>query len=86
MRKMFIISTVAAAALMMGGCARNHAGEGAGIGAAGGAVLGAVAGGDPLVGAAVGAAAGAAIGSTMKKGDGRCYRTDRDGHEYRVRC
>ena len=36
-------------------------------------------------GAAIGAAAGAVGGALIKK-DGRCYRTDRNGYEYEVRC
>jgi len=44
-----------------------------------------VTGGDVAEGAAIGAAAGAVGGALIKK-DGRCYRRDRDGHEYEVRC
>ena len=36
-------------------------------------------------GAVIGAAAGAAVGSLVKK-DGRCYRVNRNGTQYEVRC
>jgi len=75
-----------AAALAVSGCAQNYGGEGAAAGGAAGAIIGAATGGDVLAGAAIGAAAGAVGGSLIKKNDGRCYRRDRDGREYRVDC
>lgn len=77
----------AAAALSLAACAENYAVEGAGVGAAAGAAVGAVTGGDVATGAAIGAAAGGAGGALIKKRDnGDCYRVDRDGREYAVRC
>lgn len=76
----------ALAALSLGACASNYAGEGALGGAAVGAAVGAATGGDIATGAAIGAAAGAAGGTLIKKNDGRCYRIDRDGRERRVSC
>ncbi|MCM0000947.1 MAG: glycine zipper domain-containing protein [Erythrobacter sp.] len=77
----------AAAALSLGACADNYAVEGAGVGAAAGAAVGAVTGGDIGTGAAIGAAAGGVGGTLIKKRDnGDCYRVDRDGREYSVRC
>lgn len=76
----------AAGALALSGCAGNYAGEGALAGGVGGAVIGAATGGDVATGAAIGAAAGAAVGSVVKKKNGRCYRVDRNGYEYQVRC
>ncbi|MDE1917578.1 MAG: hypothetical protein KGJ57_12470 [Sphingomonadales bacterium] len=81
-----MISTLAAGALALGGCAHNYAGEGALGGAGVGAVVAGVAGGNVVTGAAVGAAAGALVGSTVRKGDGYCYRHDRQGYEHRVEC
>lgn len=77
----------AAAALSLGACADNYAVEGAGVGAAAGAAVGAVTGGNIATGAAIGAAAGGVGGTLIKKRDnGDCYRVDRDGREYTVRC
>lgn len=77
----------AAAALSLAACAENYAVEGAGVGAAAGAAVGAVTGGDIATGAAIGAAAGGVGGTLIKKRDnGDCYRVDRDGREYTVRC
>jgi len=72
-------------ALTLGACASNYAGEGALAGAAVGAGVGAVTGNDIGESAAIGAAAGAVGGALIKK-DGKCYRTDRYGDEYRVDC
>lgn len=72
-------------ALTLGACASNYAGEGAVAGAAVGAGVGLVTGGDVAEGAAIGAAAGAVGGALIRK-DGKCYRRDRDGYEYRVDC
>lgn len=72
-------------ALSLGACADNYAAEGALGGAAAGAGIGAVSGGDVGTGAAIGAAAGAIGGALIEK-DGKCYRRDRDGREYEVRC
>lgn len=83
-RKM-LIPVVAAGALALTGCAGNYAGEGALAGAAGGAIVGAATDGNVGKGAAIGAAAGGVVGALIKK-DGRCYRTDRYGYEYEVRC
>lgn len=80
-----LIPLAAVGALALGGCASNYAGEGALAGAAGGAVIGTATDGDVGKGALIGGAAGAAVGSIIKK-DGKCYRTDRDGYRYRVRC
>jgi len=71
--------------LMLGACAENYAVEGAAVGAAAGAAVGAITGEDVLTGAAIGAGAGA-IGGALIERDGSCYRTDRDGREYRVDC
>jgi len=80
-----ILPLAAASALVVGGCTSNYAGEGALAGAAGGALIGAATDGDVGKGAVIGGAAGAVAGSLIKK-DGKCYRTDRDGYRYRVRC
>ncbi|WDF71597.1 hypothetical protein [Novosphingobium sp. KACC 22771] len=85
MRKAMMMSVVAGALMLTGGCASNYGGEGALAGAGVGAVVAGVAGGDVATGAAIGAAAGGVAGSTVRKG-GECYRTDRYGREYRVRC
>ncbi len=77
---------VAAANLSLGACAGNYAAEGALGGAAVGAAVGAVTGGDIGTGAAIGAAAGGVGGALVKKDNGECYRVDRNGDEYRVRC
>lgn len=82
--KLFIVP-VAACALAMGGCASNYGGEGALGGAGVGAIIGAASGGNVARSAAIGAGVGAVAGSLIKK-NGRCYRVDRDGREYRVRC
>lgn len=84
MRKIFIASSLAGV-MAMAGCAHNYAGEGALAGGAGGAIIGAATGGDVLEGAAIGAGAGAVAGALIHK-NGHCYRRDRNGHEYRVRC
>lgn len=80
-----LIPLAAVGALALSGCARNYAAEGALGGAAAGALIGS-SHGDAAEGAAIGAAAGAAGGALIKKKDGRCYRRDANGHEYRVRC
>jgi osmotically inducible lipoprotein OsmB len=80
-----ILAASAAAAIALGGCASNYAGEGALGGAAVGAAIGAATDGDVGRGAAIGAAAGAVGGALIRK-NGRCYRTDAYGREYRVRC
>jgi osmotically inducible lipoprotein OsmB len=67
------------------GCAGNYAGEGALVGGAVGAGIGAATDGNVGRGAAIGAAAGAVGGALIRK-NGRCYRTDRNGYEYQVRC
>ena len=72
-------------ALSLGACAENYAAEGALAGAAVGAGVGAISDVEIEEGAAVGAAAGALAGALIRK-DGRCYRRDRDGREYEVRC
>lgn len=77
----------AACAFSLSACAENYAVEGAAVGAAAGAAVGAVTGGDVATGAAIGAAAGGVGGTLIKKRDnGECYRVDRDGREYVVRC
>lgn len=87
MTRIVMMSMIAGAALAMGGCAHNYAGEGALGGAGVGAVISGVAGGNVVTGAAIGAAAGAVAGSTVRKDDqGYCYRRDRDGNEHRVSC
>jgi hypothetical protein len=58
MRKAMMMSIVAGALMMTGGCASNYGGEGALAGAGVGAVVAGVAGGDVATGAAIGAAAG----------------------------
>ncbi len=77
-----ILATLAGAALTMGGCASNYAGEGALAGGALGAGVGAVTDGDVGEGAAIGAAAGAVGGALVKKDRHGCYRYDRDGRRY----
>ena len=67
------IALSATCALGLGACAGNYAAEGALGGAAVGAATSVLTGGSVTRGAAVGA-------------DGRCFRIDDDGHEYRVRC
>ena len=85
MKCIIFLPVAAAGVLALGGCASTYAGEGALAGGLGGAVIGAATGGDVVTGAAIGAAAGGAVGSVIKK-DGRCYRYDRNGRTYRVRC
>lgn len=75
----YVLPAAAAGALALGGCASNYGVEGAALGGVGGALVG---GG---TGAVVGAAVGAAAGSLIKK-DGRCYRVNRNGTQYEVRC
>ncbi len=82
---MILAPILLGSAVTIGGCARNYAAEGALAGAAAGAGVGAVTGGDVAQGAAIGAAAGAVGGALIKK-NGRCYRRDRYGREYQVRC
>ena len=77
MRKWFVVP-VAAAALSLGACADNYAGEGALGGAAAGAAIGAITGGDAVEGAAIGAAVGGAAGYFIDKNDG-CDGYDRNG-------
>ncbi|MEO6715957.1 MAG: hypothetical protein ABIM50_01715 [Novosphingobium sp.] len=84
MRKQ-LIATLFAGALSVTACAGNYAGEGALVKGAVGAGVGAVTDGNVGRGAAIGAAAGAVGGALIKK-NGRCYRTDRNGDEYQVRC
>lgn len=85
MNRKILLPVMAVAALSVAGCARNYAGEDALGGAAADALLGGASGGDVGTGAAIGAAAGALGGSLIKK-HGRCYRRDRYGYEYEVRC
>jgi len=80
-----ILSIAAAGTLGLAGCSRNYAGEGALVGAAGGAAIGAATDGRVGRGAAIGGAAGALVGAVIKK-DGKCYRRDSEGYEYRVDC
>lgn len=80
-----MIATALAGAMAIGGCSSNYAGEGALAGAAGGAIIGGATGGNVVRGAAIGAGVGAVAGTLIKK-NGRCYRRDRNGNEYRVRC
>ncbi|MCY1671625.1 glycine zipper domain-containing protein [Novosphingobium sp. SL115] len=86
MRKIIIASLIMGSAVTLGGCARNYTGEGAALGAAVGAGIGAATGGDIATGAAIGGAVGAAGGSQIRKDGDRCYRRDRNGYEYEVRC
>ena len=83
--RIILASALAVSALGLGACADNYAVEGGLAGAAAGAGVAAVTGGDVEEGAAIGAAAGAVGGALIEK-DGRCYRRDRDGREYEVRC
>jgi hypothetical protein len=83
--KILLVSSLALAALPLGACAHNYAGEGAIVGAAAGAGVAAATGGDVAQGAAIGGAAGAVGGSLIHK-NGKCYRTDRRGREYQVDC
>ena len=85
MQKKWIAPAMAASLAALGACSSNYAGEGALAGAAVGAGVGAVSDGDVGKGAAIGAAAGAVGGALIKK-DGKCYRRDRYGDEYRVDC
>ena len=84
MRKTIIAVTLGCA-LAIGGCASNYAGEGALVGAAVGAGVGAATDGNVGRGAAIGAAAGGIGGALIRK-NGRCYRTNSYGREYRVNC
>lgn len=86
MRKFIMISLIAGSAVALGGCARNYTGEGAALGAAAGAGVAAATGGNIATGAAIGGAVGAAGGSQIRKDGDRCYRRDRNGYEYEVRC
>ncbi|GAO55937.1 MULTISPECIES: glycine zipper domain-containing protein [unclassified Novosphingobium] len=86
MRKFLIASLVLGSAVTLGGCSRNYAAEGGLVGAAAGAGVAAATGGDAATGAAIGGAVGALGGSQIKKHGGRCYRVDRNGYEYEVRC
>jgi hypothetical protein len=79
------LALMGAASLGLGACAGNYAAEGALGGAAIGAAAGVLTGGDVTRGAAVGAAVGG-VGGALIRRDGRCYRIDDDGDEYRVRC
>ncbi len=83
--KFLIFPALAASVFGLQACASNHAVEGAAVGAAVGAGVGAVTNANVGTAAAVGAAAGAVGGALIEK-DGRCYRTDRNGREYEVRC
>jgi len=83
--RMFLLPALMGSALAIGACSHNYAGEGALAGAAVGAGVGAISGNDVGESAAIGAAAGAVGGALIKK-DGKCYRRDRYGDEYRVRC
>ena len=83
--KTLVLPAMLAPALMLSACANNYAAEGVGVGAIAGAAVGAVTGEDVLTGAAVGAAVGGAGGALIRR-DGNCYRTDRNGREYRVDC
>lgn len=83
--KILLASTLAMAAMPLGACAHNYAGEGALGGAAAGVGVAAITGGNVAQGAAIGAAAGAVGGSLIHK-DGKCYRRDSHGHDHRVDC
>jgi len=83
--RMWIVPAAAAGLLALGACSSNYAGEGALAGAAVGAGVGVARGGDVGESAAIGAGVGAVGGALIKK-DGKCYRRDRYGDEYRVRC
>lgn len=85
MKANWIGGALIASTLALGACSTNYAAEGAIGGAAVGAGVGAATGGDVLQGAAIGAAAGA-VGGALIRRDGACYRSDRDGREYRVDC
>ena len=84
MKKLLAIALLGSS-LTLGACASNYAGEGALAGGAVGAGVGLITGEDVGEAAAIGAAAGAVGGALIKK-DGKCYRRDRNGDEYRVRC
>jgi len=79
------LALTAAASLGLEACAGNYAAEGAMGGAAIGAATSVITGGDVTRGAVVGAAVGG-VGGALIRRDGRCYRLDDDGDEYRVRC
>lgn len=83
--KMLLAPALAGGVLLLGACSSNYAVEGAALGAAAGAGVAAIADEDIGTGAAIGAAAGGAGGALVKK-NGRCYRSDRNGREYEVRC
>jgi hypothetical protein len=80
-----LVPALLGSALALSACAENYGVEGAAAGAAVGAGIGAATDADIGTSAAIGAAAGAVGGALIKK-DGRCYRTDRRGREYEVRC
>lgn len=85
MKKLLIVPALMSAALAVGACSSNYAGEGALAGAAVGAGVGVLRGGDVAESAAIGAAVGGVGGALIEK-DGRCYRRDRYGDEYEVNC
>jgi hypothetical protein len=70
----------------LSGCTHDRVANGALIGGGAGAVVAGVAGGSVLAGAAIGAAGGAVVGAISRHDDGKCYRHDGDGHDYRVDC
>jgi hypothetical protein len=83
--QILIAPAMACTALSLGACAHNYAVEGAAGGAAIGAGIAAVTGGNVGAGAAIGAAAGGVGGALIRK-NGNCYRRNRSGEEYQVRC
>ncbi len=83
--RILLVPALLGSALTLGACAENYGVEGAAAGAALGAGVGAVTDADVGTSAAVGAAVGAVGGALIRK-NGRCYRTDRSGREYEVRC
>jgi uncharacterized protein YcfJ len=84
--KMLVVPALLASTMVLGGCAKNYAVEGAAVGAALGAGVGAATGEDVGTSAAVGAAAGAVGGTLIRKDRDWCYYRDRYGREYRERC
>ncbi|MXO64478.1 YMGG-like glycine zipper-containing protein [Altericroceibacterium endophyticum] len=84
-KRILLAPVILGSALSLAACADNYGVEGGLAGAAAGAGVAAATGENVGQGAAIGAAAGAVGGALIKK-DGKCYRRDRYGDEYRVDC
>jgi hypothetical protein len=90
MRKLAIITSVAALALASAGCTttEQRAAGGAAVGAGTGALIAAATGSSGrgiATGALIGAAAGALLGVVTER-PGYCWYQRRDGSRYQARC